>query len=170
MWTIYDLFLRKNLPGIVLYPILAIFLVDFHLTWKRSESILRGDMAKYKHRHGMDILNSWRPVISDYESIQKKGKGDSKSKPVAQAQKKSSDSGERNKNATPPPPPKTTKKSSGWKPPKEIKKDRFTDDNDDGINDRINKKPAVKIKKKEKPPKEKPKPKDTGSKSKNRRK
>ena len=100
-------------------------------------------------------------------AIQKKGKDDSKSKPVAQAQNKSSESGEQVRNATPPPPPKETKKSSEWKPPKEVKKDRFIDNDDDGINDRINKKPTVKIKKKDKP-KEEPKAKESSGKNKHR--
>jgi len=101
-------------------------------------------------------------------AIQKKGRDDSKSKTASQVQKKSSDSGERSRNVTPPAPRKETKKSSGWKPPKEVEKDRFIDNDDDGINDRINKQPTVKIKKREKP-KEKPKAKESDRKSKRRR-
>jgi hypothetical protein len=100
-------------------------------------------------------------------AIQKKGKEDSKSKSV-QTQNKSSEAGERNGNVTPP--PKRTEKSSAWKPPKEKEKDRFIDNNDDGINDRIDRQPTVKIKKKDKPKEEgsKTKTKDSGSKSKHR--
>lgn len=43
--TIYDLALKKPWRAIFQYPLAAIFLVDFKLTWRMTENALRGDIA-----------------------------------------------------------------------------------------------------------------------------
>ena len=98
-------------------------------------------------------------------AIQKKGSSGSKSNKVAQAQNKSSDSGEKGRNVTA---PDNSKKPSSWRTPRETKRDNFIDENDDGLNDNIKKEPTVKVKKRERP-QEKPKTKEPDRSDKNRR-
>jgi UPF0716 family protein affecting phage T7 exclusion len=85
-------------------------------------------------------------LVSPASAIQKKGGGSSRTNAAAQAQDKKPDSGDKTGNVTQPDEPR---KSDGRQPPVEIKKDRFIDENDDGINDDIKKEPTVKIKKKD---------------------
>lgn len=82
-------------------------------------------------------------------AIQKKKAGQSKSgsKAKVEQKSKSSDSGEKVRNAAPPS-KKETSSQPKWKPPKPPKRDRFKDENGDGLNDNIKKQHKVKVKKK----------------------
>ena len=84
-------------------------------------------------------------------AIQKKKAGQAKENAKVENKSKSSDSGEKALNATPPP----AQRKVAAPPPKPPKRDRFTDENGDGLNDSIKKQPRVKVKKKKTSDKEK---------------
>lgn len=45
MRGLYDLAFIKPWSYILKYPVAALFLIDFHLTWRFTEKELRGDVA-----------------------------------------------------------------------------------------------------------------------------